>query len=114
MEFVRLRGLRIDAITGKFIARDFEDKGLCGFQHFQEDASSSWLIEHDRNINFFICAVFVNKGRELSMITPEKIEWLNSESILIEFFEPVTGFANILYYTNNHLDCPTLNQNLTE
>lgn len=102
-----LRGLRIDAISGKFIARDFGEKGLCGFQYVREDAESTWVIEHGRNIHLFIYAVFVNRGRESVMITPEKVEWVDSDTIVIEFFEPVSGFVNILYYTEDHLDCPS-------
>lgn len=98
-----LRGLRIDAISGKWIARDSGEPSLCGFQYFKENAASSWIIEHGRDINFLICAVFVSQGNVFVHITPEKVEILDSDTISIEFFEPVSGFVNILYYTEDHL-----------
>ena len=101
-----LRGLRIDAISGKFIARDSEEKGLCGFQYIKEDAESTWVIEHERNINLFLYATFVTRGKEFHMVTPEKVEWVNSDTIIIDFFEPVSGFVNILYYTEDYFGCP--------
>lgn len=102
-----LRGLRIDAMTGKFVARDFEEKGLCGFQYVKDNPDTEWIIQHGRNINLFIYAAFVNRGRELVKVIPEKVEWIDNNTILLDFFEPVSGFVNILYYTEDHLKCPS-------
>ena len=101
----RIQSLYIDAVTGKYVAKEESEDGVCGLQFRQNTESDEWNVKHNRNFDFFISAIFSNENGALNKVIPDSIRVINSDEITINFDRPIKGIANILYYVDNNRSC---------
>lgn len=96
-----LQPLFYDFISNEYTSKNRGENGICAFQFIQDTAASSWSINH--NLKFRLCKVNVFSDNEL--VIPDNVIVSSENTIIIRFEEPVSGIANILYYTSNAIEC---------
>lgn len=97
-----LQPLYIDAISGKFITKNEQEPGLCGFQHVQHLQSSRWIVNHGRNFAIFLFSTFKNSSGKFIHIIPNKVEVISGNLLVVEFSESISGIMNLVYYSSDN------------
>jgi hypothetical protein len=62
------------------------------FIHTQSTTSTTWTITHNLNISYPIVNIYDSTNK---VIIPQEIEVINSNSIVVTFYEPTAGYASI-------------------
>lgn len=96
-----LQSLYVDAISGKFVAKNEKIENIIGVQHVQTNASAVWTVELQEKITIFLVAVFTSDGNHFVKTVPDSIFSNGDNEIIIEFGAPVSGLANILFLVDN-------------
>lgn len=101
-----LQSLYLDAFTGTFVSKNETEPGLCGISFQRTQVSDTWVIDHQKDIRFFLFSVYVdNIGSEEALVMPSLVKVLDSNTLLFEFDQPYTGTVNILYYVDDKNLC---------
>lgn len=93
--------------NSKFVVTDVTDNHLHGFvvvgtknnptgyRHNQDDAVTNWLIQHNQGTTNAITQVYV----ENELVIPTAIKFIDINTIEVFFNEPLVGFTNTIFYT---------------
>lgn len=68
------------------------------YTHLQPTAAALWTIEHDKNCRHFTFSVFSNTD---SMLIPDNVTIVDSNTIAISFSMPVSGHCTLAFNLNS-------------
>lgn len=64
------------------------------YRHEQTEASDTWTIAH--GIGAYPCVdVYVTSGGDLIKVMPEEVTYIDGQTCVLTFSEPLTGFATV-------------------
>lgn len=64
------------------------------YKHEQTEASSTWTIAHGMGV-YPVVDVYVTSGSDLVKVMPEEVTYVDEQTCVLTFSEPLTGFATV-------------------
>lgn len=95
MSIQRYKQIYVDVDSGKwYVSDEPSDSGLRSLRLNMTTPSDSWYIVHHRNTSKLFFQILDSTNTE---IIPERVKIIDSNTVQIDFSDPVTGILNLTF-----------------